>query len=375
MKVIKALLYCLLWFTLAFLSMFFVVYKEYMEYSEYKNIPTVTMKVWTWSLSGNKLPTFEELTLSLPWYSENEIYDCGIYPRNLVVKATVLNAKDEDGVVSRLVFYYYNVDDPSRILDIKETWITNPYVYFSVPRIWWEYKFWVKLYDNNWWIIDSEELLSGNPSLYIPSCYSEDTPMVTLRLSARDVEVGDTVTYTVVSRILGDSTSFEKNRIFFYDFTGDWTWDLVTWNNIVDYVFDELYPSWVSPRAGVEYRWNFWKGDWAKIYVWKHNYITDDEMDEESYVVEEYVSEYELNKMEIFAILPKSNEIKLEVEEWFSKFEKTELYNEKVAELDHIFNITMQVDDLDQYDKIQIQRHLCLISKYYDLNDTIVCTF
>jgi hypothetical protein len=38
-------------------------------------------------------------------------------------------------------------------------------------------------------------------------------------------------------------------------------------------------------------------------------------MDEESYVVEEYVSEYELNKMEIFAILPKSNEIKLEVEE------------------------------------------------------------
>ena len=270
MKIIKAFLYCFLWFTLAFLFMLFIVYKEYKEYNKiYNNTPTIIMRAWTWDLTENKLPTFEVLTLSFPWHWDDKMYNCDDYS-NITVKTEVVDAKDEDGMVSKLLFYYYNVDDPSRILDFKETWITNPYAYFSIPKVWWEYKFWVKLYDNNGWIIDSEEYLWSNPIIYIPSC--SDAPLVTLRLSNTDIEVWDAVVFTVISRSPIDSEKFEKNLTFYYDFTWDWTWDLITWNNVVDYVFNESYSYWVAPRAAVEYRWKVWIWDWEKVYVGKYNY-------------------------------------------------------------------------------------------------------
>jgi hypothetical protein len=53
----------------------------------------------------------------------------------LTVKATAVNAADSDGSISRLRFYYYNVDDPTRIIEYKETWMSAPYAYFVLPRI------------------------------------------------------------------------------------------------------------------------------------------------------------------------------------------------------------------------------------------------
>jgi len=54
---------------------------------------------------------------------------------NLVIKVTAVDAEDTDGTISRLRFYYYNTDDPSRILEYKDTWINVPYVYFAIPRM------------------------------------------------------------------------------------------------------------------------------------------------------------------------------------------------------------------------------------------------
>ena len=265
MKILKAFLYCLLWFTLAFLVMYISKYKEENSYRESE---IISMNVETGVIMDDTLPIFESFTLSYLWDSKDSMYNC-YDSSNPAVKASVSNATVKNGMISKLVFYYYNVDDPNRILDYKETLISNPYVYFSIPKIWYEYKFWVKLYDNKGWMIDSEELLSGNPSLYLPSCTDADTPIVTLKLSDTDVRVWDAITYSVVSRIPLNDEDSEKNIIFYYDFTGDWIWDLVTQKDEAVYTFSESYEWWITPRAAVEYRWKLWIWKGAEIYVKK----------------------------------------------------------------------------------------------------------
>ena len=265
MKILKAFLYCLLWFTLAFLVMYISKYKEENSYRESE---IISMNVETGVIMDDTLPIFESFTLSYLWDSKDSMYNC-YDSSNLAVKASVSNATVKNGMISKLVFYYYNVDDPNRILDYKETLISNPYVYFSIPKIWYEYKFWVKLYDNNGWMIDSEELLLGNPSLHLPSCTDADTPIVTLKLSATDIRVWDAITYSVVSRIPLNDEDSEKNIIFYYDFTGDWIWDLVTQKDEAVYTFLESYEWWITPIAAVEYRWKLWIWKGAEIYVKK----------------------------------------------------------------------------------------------------------
>ena len=260
MKVVKALLYCLLWFTLAFLLMLFAVYKQY---KDYKNIPTVTLNVWTWDSENNKLPTLETLSLSLLW--DESMYDCVNPSNNTIVKVTAVSPVDEDGMISKLFFYYYNVDDPSRILEYKESLITTPYTYFVIPNGGYEYRFWVILYDNNWWVVDSDDIIWKWPTFYSPSCI--DAPIVTLRLSSTDIEVWDTITYAVISRTTLKDENFENNRKIYYDFTWDWEWDLITWNHVAEYTFTEWYPYWIRPKAAVEYKWKIWIWEGANIYV------------------------------------------------------------------------------------------------------------
>ena len=147
--------------------------------------------------------------------STNSIqFDCS-WTNNLTIKVTAVNAADSDWSVSRLRFYYYNVDDPSRILEYKETWTTAPYVYFVLPRITWEYKFWVMVFDNDGGMIDSEEYLWSNPSIYFPAaCGDSDVPTVSLKTSNQNIQVWDTVTYTIVSRISSNNEDFETDRTF-----------------------------------------------------------------------------------------------------------------------------------------------------------------
>ena len=232
----------------------------------------------------NALPRIKNVTLSFPQYADNtntiwftsstsssnsqKSFDCS-WTNNVIVKVTAVDAADSDGTISRLRFYYYNTDDSSRILGYKETRINNPYVYFSLPKIAWEYKFGVMVYDNDGWMIDSEEYLSSNPSIYFPSCSESDTPIVTLKLSSQNIEVWDTVTYSVISKISSNNQDFDVDRTFYYDFTWDWQWDLVTKKDTATYTFTEPTETWtwIIPRAAVEYRWKLWVWDGAKIFV------------------------------------------------------------------------------------------------------------
>ncbi len=242
-------------------------------------------KTRIWFKVKNARPKVKNVTLTFPQYWDNSapigfsntnsttnqtMFDCTWSSSNITIKVTAVDATDSDWTISRLRFYYYNTDDPSRILDSKETWINNPYVYFSLPRIGWEYKFWVMIYDNDDWMIDTEEYLWSNPSIYLPSCNDSETPTVTLRASSQNIEIWDTVTFSVVSRIVSSNQDFDTDRTFYYDFTWDGKRDLVTKKDKVDYTFMEAYEGWVKPRAAVEYRWKLWTSDWPNpivIYV------------------------------------------------------------------------------------------------------------
>ena len=130
-------------------------------------IPTITMNVWTWDRSINQLPTLETISLSFP-YGWNNPNSFGCSDTNyLTVKVTAINPNDPDWNISRIKFYNYNVDEPENI-EYKDARITTPFVYFILP-LWWEYRFWVILYDNNWWVIDSEEIIWKWPSIYLPN--------------------------------------------------------------------------------------------------------------------------------------------------------------------------------------------------------------
>ena len=231
-----------------------------------------------WFNVKNALPTIRNLTLTFPQYTDDlsigynttsnrTLFDCS-WTNNLTIKVTAVDARDPDWTISRLRFYYYNVDDPDRILEYKETWISIPYVYFVIPRISWEYKFWVMVYDNDGWMMDSRESIASNPSVYFASaCGDADVPSVTLKVDSQNIQVWDTVTYSVISKISSNSSNFETDRTFYYDFTWDWVRDLVTKKDTVTYTFEEAYEDWISPKAAVEYRWKLWNWEWARIVV------------------------------------------------------------------------------------------------------------
>lgn len=231
----------------------------------------------------NALPSIKNVTLTFPEYSDNNMFtsesnqsknitafDCS-WSNNLTIKVTAIDATDSDGIISRLRFYYYNTDNPNRILEYKDTWINVPYVYFNIPRMWWEYKFWVIIYDNDGWMIDSNDYLASNPTIYFPaSCYNSDIPTATLKVNSQNIQVWDSVTYTIESKISNNNKDFETDRIFYYDFTWDGIWDLTSKQDTATYTFTEDYEDWVVPRAAVEYQRKLGITDWARIYVNKN---------------------------------------------------------------------------------------------------------
>ncbi len=237
-------------------------------------------KTRIWFNVKNAKPTIKNVSIAFPQYSDGNQYaiwlnttewkttfECS-WTDNLTVKVTAVGAEDSDGSISRLRFYYYNVDDPSRILEVKEALPTSPYTHFVIPRIAWEYKFWVMVYDSDWDMIDSRDYLWSNPSIYFPIiCDSSDIPTVTLKVSNTNVDVWDTVTYTAIAKISSNNENFEIERTFYYDFTGDGVRDLTTKKDTVNYTFMEAYEDGFQPRVAVEYRNKIWKADWAKITV------------------------------------------------------------------------------------------------------------
>jgi hypothetical protein len=78
--------------------------------------------------------------------------------------------------------------------------------------------------------------------------------MVTLKSSQSTVEIGDEVTFDVVSTIVSDRPDFVQERVIQYDFDGDGEWDTTTKADRVKYVYTKPNESGYKPRAAVIYR-------------------------------------------------------------------------------------------------------------------------
>lgn len=103
-----------------------------------------------WFNVTNALPVMENLTISFPQYGDDsgigfnqnkikDIYKIDYDP--LVVRLNAQNSKDPDGFISFYTWYYYNKEDPSRLLEVKITPSSIPYAFFSLPRVAGEYAF------------------------------------------------------------------------------------------------------------------------------------------------------------------------------------------------------------------------------------------
>lgn len=231
-----------------------------------------------WFRVVNSLPKLDNIVLFFPQYgneigvgfNENQVRD--IFNSNfdpLIVKVSATNSIDPDWFISYYKWYYYLKDDPTRFIETKITPGDIPYAFFSLPKIPGEYSFGVMMYDNDEGKKSSQDIIGNWPIVFFPPDSSRpDVPLVTLRMSSSAVEVGDEVTFDIVSKVISDRPDFVKERTLYYDFDGDWTWDLVTKKDRVTYAYTK--PSDTSgfkPRASVLYRWYRWVSNGGNIIV------------------------------------------------------------------------------------------------------------
>ena len=225
----------------------------------------------------NALPKLDNIVLFFPQYGNeigvgfsegnakdifNDTYD------PLIVKVSATNAVDPDGFISYFKWYYYYKDDPSRAIETKITPGTIPYVFFSLPRIPGEFMFGVTMYDNDDGQQSNVDIIGNGPLVFFPPDVSRpDIPLVTLKSDIASAEIGDEVTFDVVSKIISDRPDFVAERTIQYDFDGDGTWDLTTKSDHVTHIYTEPNSYWYRPRAAVLYRGYKWIGVWGTIVV------------------------------------------------------------------------------------------------------------
>ena len=225
----------------------------------------------------NALPRLDNVVLFFPQYgnqigvgfSENnakDIFNDTYDP--LIVKVSATNAVDPDGFISYFKWYYYYKDDPSRPIETKITPGTIPYVFFSLPRIPGEFVFGFTMYDNDDGQQTNQDIIGNGPLVFFPPDVSRpDIPLVTLKSDIASAEIGDEVTFDVVSKIISDRPDFVAERTIQYDFDGDGTWDLTTKSDHVTHVYTEPNSFWYRPRAAVLYRGYKWIGIWGTIVI------------------------------------------------------------------------------------------------------------
>lgn len=231
-----------------------------------------------WFRVVNALPKLDNIVLFFPQYgneigvgfNENQVRD--IFNSSfdpLIVKVSATNPVDPDGFISYYKWYYYLKDDPTRYIETKITPGDIPYAFFSLPKIPGEYSFGVMMYDNDEGKKSSQDIIGNGPIVFFPPDSSRpDVPLVTLRMSSSAVEVGDEVTFDVISKVISDRPDFIKERTIYYDFDGDGTWDLVTKKDRVTYSYTKPSDtSWFKPRASVLYRGYRGVSNWGNIIV------------------------------------------------------------------------------------------------------------
>lgn len=227
----------------------------------------------------NALPEVDNLTMSFPqywnqtwiWINQQQVetqmqdsFNADYDP--LIVRINALNSSDPDWHISHYKWYYYKDWDKDNYLEVKITPSTVPYVVFSMQKIPWRYVFWVKLYDNDWWEIDSEEIIWEWPSVFFPpDSENPDIPIVTLSVSPINANIWDLIQFKVDSMVTSERKDFYKNRIIKYDFDWDWDYEKTTKQNVVEYKYEKAWN--YRPKVKVIYRWYAWTDFWEKIEI------------------------------------------------------------------------------------------------------------
>lgn len=220
-----------------------------------------------WFKVVNALPTLDNIILSYPQFGndswigfqqaaavQEEIFTTGFDP--LIVKVTATNARDADGLLSYFQRYYYDKNDPARILGTKLSPGDVPYTFFSLPKTPGEFAFWVKMYDNDGWNQRSEDIIGNGPVVFFPPDTNRpDIPLVTLKVDKTNVEVGEEITFDIISRVLSEKPDFIQERVIQIDFDGDGEYDLTTKTDRIKYIYTKPNAEWYTPKASVLYRW------------------------------------------------------------------------------------------------------------------------
>jgi PKD repeat protein len=228
----------------------------------------------------NALPTLDNITLAYPqfgnsvwiWFQEAAAIPQDIFLSDydpLIVRVSAINPKDQDGTISYFQRYYYNKNDPGRILGTKLSPAEIPHTFFSIPRMPWEFMFGVKIFDNDWWSQRSEDIIGNGPVVFFPPDTNRpDIPIVTLRVDKTSVDIGEEITFDIISRVLSDRADFVQERVIQIDFDGDGERDITTKSDRIQYAYNKpSLESWFSPRASVVYRWYRWVAQWENIIV------------------------------------------------------------------------------------------------------------
>lgn len=230
-----------------------------------------------WFKVYNALPKLNNLLISFPQYGNEmgigfqENYVKDIFNsefEQLMVRVDAQNAVDSDWFISYFKWYYYDKNDPDRLLETKITPGDISYAFFSLPKTAGEFMFGVTLYDNDEGRQRSEDFLGNWPIVFFPpDTKRPDIPLVTVKVDKTTVNVGEEVTFDIISKIISENSDFEKERTFEYDFDGDGEVDLLTKNDHVIHTYKEPIEEWVTPRVSVLYRWYRWVWKWARIIV------------------------------------------------------------------------------------------------------------
>ena len=232
-----------------------------MEIEDLSVNKTASERIWFDVKNG--APTLQNLVMTFPqvWSSfgigiwqntqNTDIFKADMDP--VVVRLDAANSRDSDWSIVTYKWYYYNVDDPQRILEIKYTPATIPYVYFSISRMPGEYRFAVEITDNDGLMTNSEKYLGKWPVVFFPpSTTTPDIPMVTLKIDKPNAKVGETITLEALAKITSERTDFASQRKISYDFEWDWIRDITTKDSKVTYVYKKTGS--FTPRVKVTYR-------------------------------------------------------------------------------------------------------------------------
>jgi PKD repeat protein len=134
----------------------------------------------------NALPTLDNLVLSYPQFGndswigfeqaaaiQQEIFVTDFDP--LIVKVSAVNSRDTDGSISYYQRYYYDKNDPARILGTKLSPGDVPQTFFSLPKTPGEFAFGVKIHDNDGGSQRSEDIIGNGPVVFFPQTLIDQT--------------------------------------------------------------------------------------------------------------------------------------------------------------------------------------------------------